>query len=466
MRICLSLVLVAYFAFALLDFDAFYSNEGVLPISLMLEKSWNPYYFSLFNLSIFPGWGILLLLAGMAASMSLLVGYHTTLATFFCWILLVSLQNRNTLILQSGDDFLRMILLTGVFLPWGSHYSLDARHSSPMQNSVAHFGTALYLIQFASLYFFSALLKSSDEWRVNYTALYYAYSLDQMVLPLGKLLLPYPNLLKVLTALTFYVELGVPFLLFIPFRPALFRISAFVLLLLLQLGIGLTLYVGFFYLISISASIGLLPSFVMDKWDQLINRMDRWSFVKKWRGMEIASIQTQGAHYAKGFWGRTKSILSLSILFIILIWNTSTLTFVPYALGDTWAGVVHTFRLDQNWSMFAPGVFKDDGWYILEGKMASQAPINLLKEGNAVSYEKPANIVASFRTERWRKYYESLLFLNKSDFRIPYCQYARSRWNISHKEKIDTLRVVYMKELTLPDYAKPTIHKEVICSCW
>ena len=109
------------------DLEAHYSNLGVLPLHVLYEHNWNPYELSVHTMSgLWQVQAGLFLLAGAAAG-ALLLGYHTRLMTAVSWALLISVQNRNPLIAQGGDDLLRMLLFWGFFLPWGRVYSLDSR---------------------------------------------------------------------------------------------------------------------------------------------------------------------------------------------------------------------------------------------------------------------------------------------------------------------------------------------------
>src|SRR5438309_6910289 len=109
--------------------------------------------------------------------------------------MLVSLQNRNTLILQGGDDALRLLLFWGIFLPWGNYYSVDRRKKQTDEDPKKYFSAASigYALLIFSVYFFSGILKNSSEWDTREgSALYYALNLDQMTWPLGKTMLSHP----------------------------------------------------------------------------------------------------------------------------------------------------------------------------------------------------------------------------------------------------------------------------------
>ena len=129
-----------------------------------------------------------------------------------------------------------------------------------------------------------------------------------------------------------------------------------------------------------------------------------------------------------------------------------------------WLG--YLFRVDQHWGMFAPTVFKDDGWYILEGRTADGRLLDLYRGGQFVTYAKPASVAADIKNDRWRKYSENYLFVDNAWMRPYYCNYLLRIWHENPRHALlRHLSVVYMKEVSLPDYhvAKPV--REVLCEC-
>lgn len=129
-----------------------------------------------------------------------------------------------------------------------------------------------------------------------------------------------------------------------------------------------------------------------------------------------------------------------------------------------WFGFL--FRVDQHWGMFAPAVFKDDGWYVLEGTTADGRQLDLNRGGAPARYAKPASVVALFKNDRWRKYSENYLFVNNAWMRPYYCNYLLRIWheNPAHAP-LRHLAVVYMKEVSLPDYQLAQPEREVLCEC-
>ena len=202
------------------DLATFYSDDGVLPREALLEHFSRDIYVSLHMASGTPAFqGVLFAIAAVAA-VCLTVGYRTWLATLISWILLVSLQVRMPLVLQSGDVVLRLLLFWSLFLPLGARASVDALQSpaikAPPQRitSVATFGL---MVQLSSIYIFTAILKNGAAWW-NGTASIYALQIDHFATPFGKWMLTLPDpVLHFGTGATLFWEFGGPAFLLIPF---------------------------------------------------------------------------------------------------------------------------------------------------------------------------------------------------------------------------------------------------------
>ncbi|WP_162053575.1 HTTM domain-containing protein [Pontibacter pamirensis] len=481
MRIWLAGIILIDLAIRATDLEAHYSNMGVLPLHVLHQHLWLP---QLFSFHIMSGlWQFQAVLFAIAAvfAFCLLIGYKTRFATIASWLLLLSLQNRNLVIGQGGDDLLRMLLFWGIFLPWGRLYSYDAtrkgQHLSRPSSDTTYFSaaTAAYILQVGLVYFSTALLKNSPEWHTDGTALYYALSLDQILMPVGRLIYPYPELLRVLTLSAYYTELLLPFLLLIPVYTNFFRMVVVGVLVSFHVGISLTLFVGLFYLINIASVAGLLPPPAMDWIDRRLlssfRRPNTGHFKKVFKRLRqpaLLSIQVKlnrplvPVHLLPQL---RNGFVSATLLYCIW-WNLSGTHLPIHKLPNNSRWFGYLLRLDQHWGMFAPIVFRDDGWYILEGQTATGKAIDLNQQGKEVDDVKPASVMSLFKNDRWRKYSENYLFVSNAYLRPYYCNYLMRRWNENHPtQPITQLQVVYMKEPSLPDYQVPIPTREVLCIC-
>jgi hypothetical protein len=470
MRIFIAIIILIDLSIRVSDLEAFYSNTGVLPLTLLFEKLWNPYYLSIHTMSGLWQVQLVLFIISFFCAFMLLIGYRTTLFTCLCWFFMLSLHNRNNLILQGGDDLLRMILFWSMFIPWGERYSCDRLLDPVKQEHTPLISIALiaYVLQLCYIYTGSALLKG-PEWNTDYSALYYAYSIDQITYASTKFIFYHPDLLKALTFLAYYFELLIPVLFFIPYKHAAFRIVAVILIISFHFLNNLTLFIGLFPLIGIATCIGILPSTAMDKFDKITHQLKPFFsdlFLRLARALSTMITWKKPAHIHNPFYQHTKTAILIFLTFFTFDWNFSNLSFVNKKLSDHLRFIGYGLRLDQNWGMFAPGVFKEDGWYILEATNKQNMHFNLLQPGEKLNYKKPALIVNMFKNDRWRKYSENFIFSENEAVRGYFCNYYTRIWNEKHPEnQIASLQVIYMEEMTLPDYQYSLPKKKILWQC-
>lgn len=261
-RISLGALILGDLVWRARDLRAFYTDFGVLPRAAFLERFADPWIISVHLMS---GTGLvqaLLFLVAAVFGLMLLAGYRTRLAAVASWVLLISLQNRNPVVLQGGDVLLRMLAFWAMFVPLNAYFSVDrALDNSDARppRRVCTVGTLALMAQVAMLYWFSALLKRSPEWGSEGSAVYFALSLEQFATSVGRSLLQFPHLLRSLTYLTLAIEVAAPLLLFFPFWSAQARLAALLLLALLQVGLAVCMHLGHFPLVALVALIPLVP---------------------------------------------------------------------------------------------------------------------------------------------------------------------------------------------------------------
>ncbi|MEL6927287.1 MAG: hypothetical protein AAFO95_01475, partial [Cyanobacteria bacterium J06600_6] len=174
-RIALALVIIGDLVTKFSQIKANYSDYGNLPRidlvnSIIDTASWSLH---LSTGSVF-GQQLLFLFALFWAGL-LLIGYRTTLASVFCWLMLISLHNRNPNIVNNFDDILRLASFWSMFLPLGVFYSCDRALNTSMKtipNRITSAGTVSFIVQLCLIYL-SALspLPNSSLWLVLFCSL-------------------------------------------------------------------------------------------------------------------------------------------------------------------------------------------------------------------------------------------------------------------------------------------------------
>ena len=473
MRIGVAAILITDLVIRVNSLTAHYTDAGVLPVQQLNNYYGGEFFFSLNALSEGTGLQIFLFTLAFVCAFMLLLGLKTRLVTLLSWFLLCSLQNRNPLIEQGGDDLIRIILFWGIFLPWGTRYSADRikRGNEAVVNTYFGIPALGFALLVFSVYFFSSLLKTSPEWHSDGTALYYALSLDQLVLPLGKAIYPYPGLLKFLTHLAYYTELIAPFLLFIPVFNPFFRTAGIIAVICLHLGFSVFLFVGLFYLIGIVTAIGLLPPTVMNKLERRFAFLIR--VVKKrvtvfFSGKNSASLFDRFSQFTKQnfYFGLLSNCVLLFFIAYCLLWNIGGVPGSGLRVSDNFRWLGKALRFEQCWNMFSPAVLKEDGWYVLEGITNDSLQIDLNRNGADVDFNKPESVLALIDNDRWRKFGEAYMQESNAHLRIHYCKYSINKWNAENPgKKVKQLNVIYVRETTEPDYKPVRPRRDVLCSC-
>lgn len=440
-RIGLGLVLIWDLSTALLNAKAFYSNSGVVPVEILAGLNESPWIVSLHSLSGTPVWQIFLIALQIFAALLFLVGCRTQVAIVCTWILLCSLQGRNPAILHGGDTVLRLLCFWAMFLPTGSRWSWDAQKRGSGANTVSpvfSVATLALLFQTALIYWITAMLKYGNEWTRDGTAVYYALSVDQFVKTPGLWLLSFPEICRWLTFGAWWLEILGPFFAFLPWKTGLWRTLIVAAFVCLHFGFGLCLRLGPFPMIMVIAWIPYLPS---NFWDRLF---------------PASATPTFSVQKRPWFQNTLAQSFALLCLIYIVLWNLRSTD------SRRWSGVFPTWlnpfgyalRLDQYWALFAPKPLTDDGWLVLEATLADGSKVDLLRNGQSVSYEKPKLISVEFPDYKWQKLEINLYLRQFQSVRIPFARYFATRWNEAQPSgrQVKSWMLNYMRETTLPHY--------------
>jgi len=415
---------------------AFYTDAGVLPRSLLLEKSAS-YPLSIHLLSGSAPLQAFLFFMTALGAVALIFGYRSRLAAFLCWILLASLNARNPLIHQEGDILLRLYLFLGLFLPLGSCASivrsLDA--SIPkLPQRIFSGGTLALLLQTCFVYWFTVLNRTGTTWREG-SALYYAFHINSITASGGAFLLHYPRFLEFLTHFTFCLEALGPILAFAPFLTGTFRTLVVFLFVGLHLGMAFCLNLGLFPYISI---VGWLPFLPSEFWEKVLGH-----------GPTSRSFAEQGK---KVCW--PANLLPLLFLANALLWNLSTVNErkLRLPLPVKLKSLSRSLSFAQGWGMFGPDPQIETGWYVIPGRLRDGSEVDIFREGKPLDWEKPSSPSALALNVRWRKYFDWITFPWNADYRPYYGRYLCREWNRHHPsdQALGILQIDWMREKILP----------------
>jgi hypothetical protein len=463
-RIGLGLLILADLAIRSTDLVAHYTDAGLLPRAQVVDMAARPAWFSVyFAVGDTAGTGALF---GLHATLALLLvlGIRTRVVTAACWIMMVSLQGRNPLVLSAGDTLLRLCLFWGMFLPLGNRFSFDTRRvprASP--SDVLSAGTIAYVFQLCFMYWFSAALKTGAPWSDG-TALYYALHVDFFAKPGALWLRELTWILPTLTYAALYWERIGPALLFVPVWNDRFRLLTIAGFGVFHLSIFKMFAIGVFPMLCIVAWLPIVPGAV---WAWLAHRAARHDSAtgsppSPPAGPASATLAVDRPRSMRAITARcTTTALAASALLYVLAWNLRTLDserVAPY-FPVRWNLIADLVRLDQHWSMFSPAPPTRDGWYVLTGTLESGEDIDL-DTGRPPAWSKPPLVVATVPNRRWGKYLMRLRDPEYVSLRSRYARYRARRWNTTHHEAdhITTIALFSIEERTPPPGQEASAH--------
>ena len=470
LRIALGALLLADLALRARDLTAFYTDQGVLTLSGYIATS-EPLHLSIHAISG-EAWvqAILFLLAG-ALGAALLVGYRTTTATVGSWLLLVSLQNRMPVVLNSGDVLLRVLLFWAIFLPLGARWSVDSRHGRATRGRVLRVAGVALLLQTLLVYVINAVFKLGGEVWLAGNGIEYVLSLGQFTILLGDVLAPVAGWLWPLDYL---------WLAMLSFSWLLLGLTgrwrgAFVgLFALMHLGMALTMQLGLFPFVSIASLLPFLPATV---WDSAMARLG---------GAPPVNAGRQGLDRLSSWLPRitvgdvppalqrlrsaVTTVIPIVFVVLILLWNLQHLGLNEVVDADVspdeteWA--LELTRTDQYWNMFAPNPLNTDGWVVAPGLLENGSRVDAFG-GGQLTFDRPPDVSATFPNARWRKYL-SRLWRYDTVHRDYFAEYLCDRWNRQRETRLENVTAVYMTQRTRIDGSPEPIDRvtlaEVDCA--
>jgi len=181
-RVSLGLLALYYYGLHLSVRHTLYGPDGVWPLSQYLLDA-SP--FSLFRY-VPPSAFEALYAAAIAVAVLLTLGVFPRLMTVLHWLFVWSFQDRNPLLGDGGDNFVRIILLFLVLVNTGAYLTVMAprpRRLVETKAIVHNVGVLLILAQLAYLYVSTGFYKVMGEVWQNGTALYYILRVEEFTWP-------------------------------------------------------------------------------------------------------------------------------------------------------------------------------------------------------------------------------------------------------------------------------------------
>lgn len=435
--------------------DDFYTDLGVLPRTALIQHSPDPWAVSIHLMS--GEWSIQLglHLLAIAFACGMIAGYRTRLCTAFAWFLACSMYVRNPLVGYGADRMLRALLFWSMFVPSNGRWSLDRTLNAdapalPINHS--SWGAQALVLQLCFVYWFAAALKWDAAWVSDGSAIYYALNLDMIATPFGRSLLAHPKLLPVLTHGTLLLEVMGPVLVFIPIANGSVRFVVVLIFLAFHAALGLAMNLGLFSWVCAAAWLMFLPPLV---WEHL----ERWPVAKYLREMIGRTVERLRAWIIvrrmsppppPSQWkGVMANAIVLFAMLLVFAGNMSTLPWMNFRLPDVWQRLASVAQLQQRWGMFAPHPLVDDGWYVIEGVLATGERVDVWNERGKPDYAKPVDVTRIYRGAMWVEYLNNI---HLAVYQPYFGEYLCRTWNKRHtgQEQVIRVYVTFMSEPTPP----------------
>jgi hypothetical protein len=458
LRMGLGVVLVVDLSSRANFLQAAYTDAGMVPrrqLDAWLTETIAPFHL----LSGSFAWQALLFGVALVFAVLLTAGLRTRVAVVVSWLLLLSLQVRNPFVLNFGDQILRVCMFWALFLPLGLRASLDAaRRPGPAPTRpVCSIATAAFLLQVCFVYFFTAILKSGADWHGEGTALYYALQLDWLVRPAGLWLREQLLLTKLLTWSTLAFEYVGPLLLLAPWAPA--RVLGVLGFAALHLGISATLRMGVFPWIDVVVLLPFLPPPVWDAVETALGRLAG--------GAKAARPAGPAAAVAPGRRAPARVLAAglCAVLAYVFLHNAASVSALQ--LPETAERGLRFVGLHQKWLMFTPNTPRDDGWFVMPGRLADGRLVDLSPHGPELTWRKPARIAADFPAARWGNYLNQITFTDANgSLRRAYVRWLCRTWNRAHppSERLERVDVFFMHESSPPPGLEPRVEPRYLAS--
>ncbi len=463
-RIATGLVLIGDLISRATTFRLHYTDLGMLPRQAMYEIGIARFP-SLYMASGWEGFVALLFLLHGLAALVLTLGYQTRLTSVVVWYLTISLQQRLYMANNGGDTVIALLLLWGMFVPWGERLSLDAAGKGPEGTGFEGEteaegeraltpGTALFALQMPVVYWLSVFHKFEPVW-LDGNVLYYAFQSDFYSRPLARLLLPYTALMKGLAYLTWAWEGIGPFLLLSSrWRLRLFACLAFMGM---HLSFGLFLRIGTFALSPSLFLIALLPG---EFWNFRIVR----EAARRWNAGLVRLAGRGGsrrAYLGAPRWTREGK----AALFVLFLYGSMI------ALGqDSRVGRLVPSGLDwlaqltgayQRWSVFVNLPEVPDGWFVVEGRLSDGREVDLFQGFTPVRWDKPPTPYSRYDSFRWPT--PMVVITGDARFRPWFVRALALDWEAEHPgQKVTWARLNWMREKTAPDWADTPAQRHIL----
>lgn len=465
-RIALGLVLIFFLYNYLLDAGEFYSDQGIMTRHdiINLYNGWPlNYRFSLFLLNGEKEFIIFIILLQFISALCFTVGYKTKFNCFISWLLILSLQNRNYVVMSGFDLYLRILLFWAFFLPIHARYSLDNLKSSKnFANKYFSPATVCIFIQIVLFYFFSSILKNYEPWWQQKIPLNFALYNDMLLTEFGYLIkgLFSQSFLQFAAFVVLLIEFLTPIMLLTPIFRDKIRIIWVAILMVMHAAFRVFLYIGPFSYVSMAAIVLFLPSVFWDKCECYVTKL-KSQYPNLVNKKYIINIKNKLYNIApnseiKLYPSRIIHGFALFFLAMTVYINIASYKSEWFRQNKFVYQTAEIFGLDQRWDMFfnPPRYSMFLQFYALDDTNQKEYPVWPADNSHFLA-NNTREFIGKLRNNWWWKYFTSMGLPHpnynyyREDALIRYmCQKENSKPNQS---RVDRIKILYKWQFQLYD---------------
>ena len=407
-RIAAGAILVADAILRTRDFWLFFSPTGIFPLT-QLQTYLEPGCWSLNFLNENMWWQGAMLATEAIAGLSLMAGYLTSLTSVVAWIAWTSILRRTEPAANAGDFWMATLLFWGIFLPLGNTFSLDKQLQKRNGYAICGLTPAVFVAQVLVVYFYAGISKLNSDW-LNGSALGYILSVHDHGTWVGEILGSSRLTTYLFSEATLFLEIIGPLLYIFCGNRFVRRLIA-VSFILFHVGIWITLSVGIFAPIGISAWLALMP------WGPRSSPSCPENFYPHKSNARLRQYVSQIKN--------TTVAIALFIAGLSLFCNTTL------ERGDRpyWISVaINAMTLEQSWGMFGD-VGPQEQWVTGKATLKDDSVVDLLRKGRPFCDVRPQGGFSSLPNHRWHKIFWELPKARQAPLRDAVAAGIVADWN-------------------------------------
>lgn len=470
--------------YRLFNISMFYSEEGIVPSSLIEQNYGAP--FSLLNyLSSNALVGVFFVITLLLAVLYM-IGFKSKFVGPALFLLFASIINANPIASHGVEFMIEVALFWGFFLPLDACFSVLPQYRESQNTNVTGIASYGILGQITLIYLTSFLTKTGDLWQSGLTIFTLTDDRTHAV-GVADWLAGQPGFCSFLSHSALYIELLLALLIFFPLFNRYCRLIAAICIIGLHSGLAMVLFVGPFHLITLAFAVVLLPTFVWDKFKVAANKNFPLPFLKQSVApQEIKKTKSKGRKVIDKKTAPSTPLFSYvwkAIVVIMLLMITqknlqkwkkeSYLSNVISNMGgisniadlNPPKASPFTGLLQQPWWLFAPNPHKDMGTIVLLARTENNETLDILSDRTLEISEDPRTFEPTFN-KKIMNYFTSSRFVLSFYARryintFPpelferWTNYEYDRWKADHpNEKLLELRMYYYSNATKVERGK------------